>query len=270
MRMPKRLFSSGLAAAAIAITACAPDGENSVLAPIDRSFNLVSNGYVDVSKFGPEGIYSFEASETGSGLYAPTFTVAAGATETIWSEGDPAAPASDLTITELPTSGQVLDSILVVVYTDAVQTLKQTITGTNSVTLLGLTNLTDARVKFYNSLLLPPPPPPGGTEGCTPGYWKQSQHFDSWVGYSPSDSFDAVFGVTYGGTLLSALESKGGGAGALARHAVAALLNAGSSVDYAADTAGVIAAVQAAFASGNFETQKNIFEGWNELGCPLN
>ena len=37
-------------------------------------------------------------------------------------------------------------------------------------------------------------PPPGG-EGCTPGYWKQTQHFDSWVGFAPSDWFDAVFGV---------------------------------------------------------------------------
>ena len=27
-------------------------------------------------------------------------------------------------------------------------------------------------------------PPPGG-EGCTPGFWKQTQHFDSWVGFAP-------------------------------------------------------------------------------------
>lgn len=35
-------------------------------------------------------------------------------------------------------------------------------------------------------------------EGCTPGYWKQCQHLDSWAatGYSPNDSFNAVFGVT--------------------------------------------------------------------------
>ena len=36
--------------------------------------------------------------------------------------------------------------------------------------------------------------PPGG-EGCTPGFWKQPQHFDSWVGFEPSDSFEDVFGV---------------------------------------------------------------------------
>lgn len=34
--------------------------------------------------------------------------------------------------------------------------------------------------------------------GCTPGYWSKCQHLDSWAatGYSPNDSFNAVFGVT--------------------------------------------------------------------------
>lgn len=34
--------------------------------------------------------------------------------------------------------------------------------------------------------------------GCTPGYWMQCQHLDSWAatGYSTDDSFNAVFGVT--------------------------------------------------------------------------
>ena len=64
-----------------------------------------------------------------------------------------------------------------------------------------------------------------------------AQHFDSWVGFAPSDSFEAVFGVDVtlrtGGqgtiadpTLLHALNANGGGVNALARHAVAALLNA--------------------------------------------
>ena len=79
--------------------------------------------------------------------------------------------------------------------------------------------------------------PPQGGEGCTPGFWKQDQHFDSWVGFAPTDSFEAVFGVDVtlrvGGqgtvddpTLLDALNATGGGVNALARHAVAALLNA--------------------------------------------
>lgn len=34
--------------------------------------------------------------------------------------------------------------------------------------------------------------------GCTPGYWKECQHFDSWAatGYSPTQSFNQVFGTT--------------------------------------------------------------------------
>ena len=35
-------------------------------------------------------------------------------------------------------------------------------------------------------------------EGCTPGYWKQCQHLDSWAatGFKPDDVFNTVFGVT--------------------------------------------------------------------------
>ncbi len=64
----------------------------------------------------------------------------------------------------------------------------------------------------------------GGGEGCTPGYWKQSQHFDSWTGYSPSTQFSAVFENAFPGkTLLQVLEQGGGGLNALGRHTVAAL-----------------------------------------------
>jgi uncharacterized repeat protein (TIGR01451 family) len=122
---------------------------------------------------------------------------------------------------------------------------------------------------------------PGG-EGCTPGFWKQDQHFDSWVGFEPTQSFADVFGVddvTLRGdgqdtienpTLLQALEANGGDVNALARHAVAALLNA-SNPDVASDftTAEVIALVQAAFASGDFETAHQLLADANEQSCPL-
>jgi hypothetical protein len=119
-----------------------------------------------------------------------------------------------------------------------------------------------------------PPPPPGGGEGCTPGYWKQRQHFDSWVGYQPSDDFEDVFGVVTGypagaQTLLDVLKQGGGGEAALGRHAVAALLNAAGGVDYAYTVAEVIAQVQGAYATGDFGPLKNDFEYQNELGCPL-
>ncbi|MDH3224417.1 MAG: hypothetical protein OEO23_11935, partial [Gemmatimonadota bacterium] len=74
-----------------------------------------------------------------------------------------------------------------------------------------------------------PPPPPGGGEGCTPGYWKQPHHFDSWTGYDPEDLFSSAFEDAFPGmTLLEVLKQGGGGLKALGRHTVAALLNAAS------------------------------------------
>lgn len=117
------------------------------------------------------------------------------------------------------------------------------------------------------------PPDDGGGEGCTPGYWKQAHHFDSWTGYSPSDSYEGVFGVdaSFDKDLLGALKQGGGGEKALGRHAVAALLNSASGgVSYDYSTAEVIALVQDAYASGDFEGAKNLLEAANESGCPLN
>jgi hypothetical protein len=120
----------------------------------------------------------------------------------------------------------------------------------------------------------PPPPPPDGDEGCTPGYWGRDQHLDSWVatGYAPGDSFSTVFGVTATGnpTLLQAVNTGGGGESALLRHATAALLNAASpDVDYPYSVSEVISMVQQAYASGDFESTKDLFEAANEAGCPL-
>lgn len=117
----------------------------------------------------------------------------------------------------------------------------------------------------------PPPPPPTGTQGCTPGYWKQDQHFDSWPApYLPSTSFSSVFGRTVSGapTLLAALQLNGGGVFALARHAAAALLSSGT-VNYPYSTAQVISMFQAAYDSGDYEPTKNLFDAANNLGCPL-
>ena len=122
---------------------------------------------------------------------------------------------------------------------------------------------------------------PPGKEGCTPGFWKQPQHFDSWVGYTPSQSFEAVFNVdvtlrgqgqtTYTTpTLLQALDANGGGVNALARHGVAALLNASNpDVEFAYSTAEVIDLVHDAIVSGDFETAHQLLAAANERGCPL-
>lgn len=118
------------------------------------------------------------------------------------------------------------------------------------------------------------PEPPGGGQGCTPGYWRQEHHWDSWVNYSPADDFEVVFGVVASfdpHTLIDAVRLGGGGERAMARHAVAALLNAGNpDVSYLYSEADVIAMVQGAYATGDFEGVKNLFEAQNEAGCPLN
>jgi hypothetical protein len=110
--------------------------------------------------------------------------------------------------------------------------------------------------------------PPTGGEGCTPGYWKN--HTYMWVGYSTDELFSDVFGVDAGEiTLLEALNQGGGGAKALGRHAVAALLNSASSVDYAYSEAEIIAMVQDAYATEDYETAKDMLAYENEMGCPL-
>jgi len=115
-----------------------------------------------------------------------------------------------------------------------------------------------------------------GAKGCTPGYWKQPQHFDSWAVYTQTDSYDGVFGVTAfpaSLTLLGALEQGGGGIYALGRHSTAALLNAVSpNVDYPISSTDVIAMTKAALDSGNatlITQTKDKLAGYNELGCPI-
>lgn len=133
------------------------------------------------------------------------------------------------------------------------------------------------RVEYFNQL------EETGGEGCTPGYWKNhagiyshskggQQKPSAWEDYSPTDGYDATFGVTssFGGTLIDAAKRGGGGEIALGRHAVAALLNAAhSGVSYAFTEAQVIALVQAAYASGDFTGAKDQLATENEQGCPL-
>lgn len=119
-----------------------------------------------------------------------------------------------------------------------------------------------------------------GFEGCTPGFWKN--HPEVWYDYSPSDSFGSVFGVVIeidlGGqnsvtdpTLMQALEATGGGVNALARHAVAALLNADHpEISYPWSEGQVIGEVVAAILSGDedeIEDLKDTLDDWNNLGC---
>ena len=142
-------------------------------------------------------------------------------------------------------------------------------------------------------------------EGCTPGYWRQCQHLDSWIGYRPSDHFNTVFGVTnyvdsvgrpY--TLLDVLRgisgnlNYGGGSGGvcallppgyvnnpmdsdpispnLGFHAVAALLSAAHpSVNYGYAAGDIINLFRAHYLT-NPAKLKDSLDMLNNRGCPLN
>ena len=123
---------------------------------------------------------------------------------------------------------------------------------------------------------------PQAGEGCTPGYWKQNQHFDSWPSaYSPTATFSSVFGrdiairldkqTVTNPTLLQALMAQGGNINAAARHTVAALLNSASTgVDYDLSTSEVIALFQSNYPDGELDDMKDQLARYNEQGCPLN
>lgn len=115
-----------------------------------------------------------------------------------------------------------------------------------------------------------------GGQGCTPGYWRQDQHFDSWTPpYDPTDSFaSAGFENAFPGmTLEDVVQLGGGGLDALGRHTVAALLNAASpGVSYDLSVSDVINMFNSVFpgTDDDYEALKDIFADFNEQGCPLN
>ncbi|MFL6192702.1 MAG: hypothetical protein ACJ75H_00915 [Thermoanaerobaculia bacterium] len=130
-----------------------------------------------------------------------------------------------------------------------------------------------------------PPPTHTGTEGCTPGYWKN--HTDSWppTGYLPSQTVKSVFSQASiysslgNSSLLDALGFQGGStlegaAGNLLRASVASLLDASHpGVDYPRTPASIISAVNSALASGNRDTMLTLasqLDADNNGGCPLN
>lgn len=119
-------------------------------------------------------------------------------------------------------------------------------------------------------------------QGCTPGYWKQPQHRDSWVatGFQPTDKFNTVFGVTQYNknngtpyTLLEVLQTLNGNNDPISTnlgfHAVAALLSsAHPSVNYGYTPGELITLFQTNLHRAAALTDSLAL--LNERGCPLN
>lgn len=212
-------------------------------------------------------------SHTGTNVSPFSITLSDGECEDVWLHGGEGL--DQVTVTENP----VPDGYAVSYTLSAVGTANSAGSGTNGAT--GAINGTNGvLVEFTNTFV-------GGGEGCTPGYWKQEQHFDSWTSpLAPTADFTAP-GFTSPGsdarvrrgrsvvdvqTQLQALMANQGSWAALTRHAMAALLNAASpSVDYDLSEAQVIAKYNGALA-GSFDVNdiKNELASYNEQGCPIN
>jgi hypothetical protein len=117
-------------------------------------------------------------------------------------------------------------------------------------------------------------------QGLTPGFWKQPQHFEFWVGYGPGDLVGDVFfvdgsGVDGDATLLEALDWSSGNTliaakEKLVRQAVAALLNAAHpDVDYPLTEAEIISTVNSLLQSDSrnaVNAYANLLDEYNNLG----
>jgi len=169
------------------------------------------------------------------------------------------------------------------------------------VTAVGATILSLTGISFWSTQSALAWDGPGGDEGCTPGYWKQEHHFDSWPtdttylagGVHPDTPLEDVLG--HGGnvlegtpwddiTMLEALKLKGGGGNALIRQGAAGILNALSTeVDYnmSLETAirNILDGLDPLYIDldgpfygddDDLEKRKNFLEAANEMGCPLN
>lgn len=122
-----------------------------------------------------------------------------------------------------------------------------------------------------------------GGDGCTPGYWKQDQHFDSWPAVvTPDTAYSTVFdriitirakgeGLVTDPTLLQALSALGGKINTAARHSTAAYLNSmNDGVDYDLTSAQVISNLQQSIDANDFGDLIEALVNFNEQGCPLN
>lgn len=268
-----------MAVVAVALAACSGD-QSQLLAPEGASFDTspVLVSHIDLCKFGPEGSWaSFEISATGGTFLLGsefTFTdvTANGPCKGVWRASD--GETHSVTITETDRSpGTFLETIIALADDYTVDV------GLKSVTLV-MEPGSYAGVYFKNAGEVFE----NGFEGCTPGFWRQAHHYEYWSGFSPDDTWGGVFDdpgshsppgrnptpFTASSRLGDVVELGGGEIFALARHAVAALLNASSpDVDYPLTVAEVVSLVNAALASEEYEVSKNQIEAYNELGCDV-
>ena len=299
MNRSHQLFRGVLAsAAAFAMAACATEGPTQV--DLEPAFEITPGPLtvgVDVCKVANDAettgdVFTFNTTANSPVLAGTTVTVVA----SVMSEAQPLTGTldcelvwvrtnasfddeSEITITEVLPAGYHLDQISFT-GTGAPGEVVPAAILNPAVPSVTFKPYGGMRVYFKNSFV----EEPGGSEGCTPGYWKVEVHHDSWIptGYATGDLVQNVFsGVNAAqqGTLLNALNF-GGGPGVdgaeqiLLRAAVASLLNASHpGVDFPRTAADVIADVSAALESNDRGTILALaaeLDEDNNLGCTLN
>lgn len=280
MRHPtlRPLMAAGaLVALAFSLNACGSSSSATaprMKAPLSPpvSMQTASAGLVTVCKnaSAPAGTYDFTVSQAGGRggtlLAGSSFTLTPGQCTDVW-QALPNPPSSDplvtVTVTEvnLP-AGVQFDSV----HVETAETPTYTTSGVS----VYVNYYHGALETFFNSAV-----PVTGGEGCTPGYWKQSQHWDSWMApYTPSTPFADVFDNAFPGMTLEAVLSQGGGGlNALGRHTVAALLNAASpGVSYNYTVSDVINSFNNVYpgTKSDYTALKDQFAAANNQTCPLN
>lgn len=225
-----------------------------------------------VCKVGPAGTYTFtivsgEADKTRILVSSP-FTLQAGECKDVYM-GQANIDHVEIAEVNLPAT-TALDHIVVQskVNNCALEpvTCPQTLTGTNTA-IFETYAFQPYTITFYNI---------STGKGCTPGYWKVDQHWDSWPApYTPAQKIGTVFANANLYSLNNVLMSNyslvdglnfqggndaGGKAQILLRAGIAGVLNASSSFsgNYPLSVADIVSQVNSALASGNKTTMTNL------------
>ena len=258
--------------ASFLVVGCGPDsptdpaktgGPAFAAADLGAGNGLANFEFIEVCKYGSTADVTVDMTQASSGNTSVTYSFADGECRNLGNfDATVGLGPADITASEsnIPTGFQ-FDSLRTTIVGRNGASGSVNVSTTNSFAILGADNDIGILLEFYNSEI-----PSGGGEGCTPGYWKQSQHFDSWVptGFLTTQTAGSVFSslgaacpTLAGKTLVDSLQG-GGGANfckkvrILTRAAVAAVLNAAHlGVSYPRTVADIQAAVKTAIASGN-------------------
>jgi hypothetical protein len=282
----RRLSAVTAALFSLAALACSPDtvsdpasastlgGPSLAAGDFGAGNGLANFEFIEFCKVGSTADITLNMTQASTGNTTVTHSFADGECRVLGNfDGSVAIGPADMTASEsnIPAGFQFDSMRTTVIHRLPVAPPTVTVSNTNAFAYTSADNRVGILVEFFNSEI----PTTGGGEGCTPGYWKQPHHFDSWVGYTQNQLFSSVFENAYPGkTLLQVLSANGNSAGeALGRHTVAALLNsANGGVSYDMSTSEVIAAFNTVFPGNKnaLNGLKDQFEDFNQQGCPLN